>query len=261
MTWIKFDITTAEKPEVWRIAVILQLDPDTVVGKLLRIWAWFDAHTIDGNAPSVTTPLLNRLIGVDGFVQAMIEAGWAIDDGKILKLPNFTRHNGQTTKQRLLTSRRVESHKAKSNAKVTQAALTAALTPALPREEKRRVDSNNPSHAADAVDYASLETPPTWSQYRDQILTALAEFNNSKVSQGWQPISHTRLAYLIRSKQLAGWSGDRFLAAIVASIAHNCRTIRESKLDADQRGARHVKPDRVLGPLKPPPPKPRAKID
>lgn len=257
MTWIKFDITTAEKPEVWRIAVILQLDPDTVVGKLLRIWAWFDAHTIDGNAPSVTTPLLNRLIGVDGFVQAMIEAGWAVDDGTTLTLPNFTRHNGQTTKQRLLTSRRVENHKAKSNAKVTQAALTSAL----PREEKRRGDNNNPPPTADAVDYASLETPSDWHQHRDQILTALAEFNSSKVLQGWQPISFTRLTYLIRSKQLAGWSGDRFLAAILASIAHNCRTIRESRYDTDQRATRHSKPDRVLGPLKPPPPKPRAKID
>lgn len=250
MTWIKFDITTAEKPEVWRIAVILQLDPDTVVGKLLRIWAWFDAHTTDGNAPSVTTPLLNRLIGVDGFVQAMIEAGWAVDDGTTLTLPNFTRHNGQTTKQRLLTSRRVENHKAKSNAKVTHAALTTAL----PREEKRRGDIKNPSHAADAVDYASLETPPTWSQYRDQILAGLRTFNESKIEKGWEPISTVRLTYLIRAKHSYGWTGERFLRAIESSIAANCRHIRESRLDADPAASSNTKkPERTTVRFNPPP--------
>jgi hypothetical protein len=35
--WIKFDTSTSDKPEVWAIAESLGIDPDAVVGKLLRV--------------------------------------------------------------------------------------------------------------------------------------------------------------------------------------------------------------------------------
>jgi hypothetical protein len=56
--WIKFDTSTSDKPEVWAIAGQLGIDPDAVVGKLLRVWAWFDDQTETGNAPTVTKSLL-----------------------------------------------------------------------------------------------------------------------------------------------------------------------------------------------------------
>jgi hypothetical protein len=132
--WIKFELATPDKPEVWAIASSLSIDPDAVVGKLLRVWGWFDQQTENGNAPSVSKMLLDRLVGVSGFCNAVIEADWMSDDGKVLSLPHFDRHNGKTAKNRALTAKRVAGHKAKTNAegneKVTQ-------TP-LPKEEKRR---------------------------------------------------------------------------------------------------------------------------
>ena len=82
LNWIKFETTTSDKPEVWAIANELGIDPDAVVGKLLRVWAWFDEQTENGNAPSVTSALLDRRVGVTGFVKSVIQTGWLEDDGE-----------------------------------------------------------------------------------------------------------------------------------------------------------------------------------
>jgi hypothetical protein len=152
--WIKFEISTSEKPEVWAMAQALGIDADAVVGKLLRVWAWFDQQTPDGNAASVTSALpsryqgvtsgvtkalLDRRVSVTGFCDAMISVGWMIESEGVVSLPNFDRHNGKTAKTRGLTAKRVASHKAKSNA----GSVTSSVSDALPREEKRREEKSN----------------------------------------------------------------------------------------------------------------------
>lgn len=135
--WIKFELATPDKPEVWAIAAALNIDPDAVVGKLLRVWGWFDQQTENGNAPSVSKMLLDRLVGVTGFCNAVINADWMIDDGETLSLPHFDRHNGKTAKNRATTAKRVASFKNKSVKSNGEG--NAQVTPAtLPREEKRR---------------------------------------------------------------------------------------------------------------------------
>ena len=142
--WIKFETATSDKPEVWAMAQSLGIDADAVVGKLLRVWAWFDQQTQEGNAvgngasvtSSVTKALLDRRVGVSGFCDSMILSGWMADDGQSLTLPNFDRHNGKTAKTRAMTAKRVATHKAKSNA----SSVTSSVSSALPREEKRTED-------------------------------------------------------------------------------------------------------------------------
>lgn len=137
--WLKFEASTPEKPEVLAITIELGFeDPDLTVGKLLKVWRWFDQHTVNGNAPSVTAPLLDRLIGVTGITKAMQNVGWLLINDAGLTLPNFDRHNGKTAKDRGLTAKRVASHKA---SKVGNAPI---VTSALPREEKRREDKYIP---------------------------------------------------------------------------------------------------------------------
>ena len=130
--WLKIELSTPDKPEVWAIATERSIDPDAVVGKLLRVWAWFDQHSEKGNAPSVTKALLNRLVGVSGFCDSLINAGWMIESDEVISLPNFDRHNGNTGKSRSLTARRVSKHKEKTRGN------DSSVTLPLPREEKRR---------------------------------------------------------------------------------------------------------------------------
>lgn len=158
--WLKFDASTPDKPEVLAITVAMGWDdPDLTVGKLLRVWRWFDQQTVDGNAHGVTAALLDRLIGVSGLCEAMAKVGWLdiSDDG--LSLPNFDRHNGKTAKDRALTAKRVANHKA--NAKGNGGGNGESVSGALPREEKRREEKKSVAKAtsfcADAPEWVPSE--------------------------------------------------------------------------------------------------------
>lgn len=153
--WIKLELTTCDKPEVYVIAEALGIrDPDTVLGKLIRVWAWADQQTFDGNADSVTRLLLDRITGVKGFADAMIKCGWLVENGNGLTFPNFDRHNGKTAKTRALTRDRVAKSR---NAKVT--------IPALPREE---IEKSNKSISSTSVDGAgSSKKKPTKTTRRE----------------------------------------------------------------------------------------------
>lgn len=112
---MKIELELPDKPEVHAIASALNIDPDAVVGKLIRVWQWFDKHTTDGNAKSVTCSLLNRIAGVTGFAEAMQKVSWLVitDDG--IQVPNFQKHNGATAKNRADTARRVTKCRGKSS--------------------------------------------------------------------------------------------------------------------------------------------------
>ncbi|WP_434033571.1 hypothetical protein [Cupriavidus sp. a3] len=143
--WIKFEVSTPEKQEVLAITVDMGWDdPDLTVGKLLRVWRWFDQQTVEGNAPGVSAPLLDRIAGVTGFAKAMAKVGWLNISDAGLSLPNFGRHNGETAKSRALTAKRVAKHKA--NAKGNEEGNAATVTEELPREEKRREESSTTSN-------------------------------------------------------------------------------------------------------------------
>lgn len=143
--WIKFDVTTPDKPEVVQMAAALGIDQDAVVGKLLRVWTWADQNTItcdgDRNAVTVTEQFLDRLTFCQGFAKAMVKVGWLLgSDGGYL-FPNFDRHNGKTAKDRAQTNRRVAKSRASGNGasvtSVTQQALEKPL-PEKRREEKEQ---------------------------------------------------------------------------------------------------------------------------
>jgi hypothetical protein len=131
--WMKMELTLPDKPEVHYIANALNIDPDAVIGKLLRVWAWFDMHTENGNALGVTFALVDRLTCVSGFGEAMQFAGWLEQRDNQLCMVNFDRHTSESAKKRALTAKRQSKFR---NAPVTQ----PVTLPALPREEKRRED-------------------------------------------------------------------------------------------------------------------------
>lgn len=146
--WLKFDKSTPDKPEVFEIASQLQIDPDSVVGKLMRVWSWFDSHTEDGNALRVTPALLDRCAGHAGFVAAMQLVGWMVIENGGCRLPKFDRHCGATAKKRALGKNRTEKSRS-SNA----VSVTPSVTEALPekrREEKKEQKTRSSDDDLDA---------------------------------------------------------------------------------------------------------------
>lgn len=129
--WMKIELELPDKPEVHYIANVLQMDPDMVVGKLIRVWQWFDKHTTNGDALGVTFALLDRIVQRDGFAEAMQFAGWLEQRDMVLRMPKFDRHTSKSAKKRALTTARTLRYRdAKSVTNVTQLSCT--------REEKRR---------------------------------------------------------------------------------------------------------------------------
>jgi hypothetical protein len=203
--WMKIELELPDKPEVYRIAGILGLDPDAVVGKLFRVWSWFDKHTEAGNAAGVTYALLDRITGVTGFAEAMALAGWLEQRGSELLIPNFDRHNGKTAKNRALTAKRVAVKRTKCNAESNAQSVTYAL----PREEKRREERKEVSREVlpdwlpaekwqDFVDHRKAIRKPMTDKARERMLRHLSDLKakghdvlaliDTAIRSGWQDV-------------------------------------------------------------------------
>jgi hypothetical protein len=162
--WIKFELATIDKPEVLQMAEILGTTSDDVVGKLLRVWGWFDQRSINGDAGGVTSVTLmkfiDRHVGSNGFAACMKKVGWLTDDG----LPNFERHNGETAKNRALTNKRMKRMR---NAGVTQEASP----------EKRREEKKEKQHAAVAAvpDWLPGDAWQSFAEMRAKIRAPLTD--------------------------------------------------------------------------------------
>jgi hypothetical protein len=194
--WLKMTVNLPDKPEVWQIAGMIGIDADSVVGKLLRVWAWFDAHTEDGNALGVTYPLVDRVAGVNGFAEAMALAGWLEQRGTVLHLPNFGRHNGKTAKNRALTNERVAKHR-KSNDESNDDSVTDSVTKTVTREEKRREEKEEPRKRAIACPEGVV--PQVWADW--------LQLRKSKRA----PVTQTVLDGAEREAKKAGISLNEFL--------------------------------------------------
>lgn len=134
--WLKIECATPDKPHMLAITAAMGWDdPDLAFAKLFRLWRWFDQHTINGNAAGVTPALLDRVIGVTGFVQAVANVGWLTISADGICLARFDEHNGDTAKNRAQTAKRVAEHK--SNAKGNGFGNADTVTENVPRGRGR----------------------------------------------------------------------------------------------------------------------------
>ena len=103
--WIKVELHLHEKPEVFQIATETGMEPDNVVGKLLKIWGWASRNChADGVTHIAALAHLNRLAGNERFAESMEKAGWLELKNSKIVFPNFDRHCSQSAKQRALNA-------------------------------------------------------------------------------------------------------------------------------------------------------------
>lgn len=169
--WLKMECATPDKPEVFAITAQMGWDdPDLAVGKLFRVWRWFDQQTVDGNARGVTPALLDRIAGATGFAQAMLDVSWLLVSEAGLQLANFDKHNGATAKGRAQTAKRVSAHRAVAGCNAV--GNGAGVTGALPREEKKRDKDIPPAGAAGSLPAEpkpKTKRPPTITEWLDSL--------------------------------------------------------------------------------------------
>jgi hypothetical protein len=198
--WIKMRVDLADDPAVIAIGEQFGLDTDHVVGKLHRLWSWADKHTVDGNAVGVTYSWLDRYLGVTGFGESLEEVGWLDHDGAVLTIPKFERHNGESSKKRALSAKRVASFKQRTaNAK--------SVTSALPREEKSREEK------IEEIPPTPFSLPPILDsqEFRD----AFAAWIAYKTERRERPKPQGLKATVSRMANVAGSNG---VAAVIAAI-------------------------------------------
>lgn len=150
MSWIKIESSTPDKPEVLCIADALDLDPDAVFGKLVRVWIWADHMTEDGVLDPRSMPAIDRVAACPGFADALVQAGWLAKNNGELAIPNFDRHNGESAKKRALAARRNQKYRLN---KSTRDADSVTET----RDRVTQLASRE-RHARDA---SSVTVPPT----------------------------------------------------------------------------------------------------
>lgn len=109
--WIKIEKSTPDKPEIFEMAEILSIDPDAVMGKLIRVWGWMDSNSDNGHIKSVTNVLIDRVTMSQGFADAMKTVGWLEDN----KIPNFDRHLGESAKKRAKDAERKRKSRTSSD--------------------------------------------------------------------------------------------------------------------------------------------------
>lgn len=220
-SWIKVEVITPDKPEIFQIAEILNIDPDAVLGKLVRIWAWADQQTVDGNAGSVTKGVLDRIAFITGFADALIAVGWLAYDGNKLILPNFERHNGESSKKRALTNRRVAAHRKNETQKVTLTALQKALPEEEEEEEEEVKDKippnpprgKEPKKSYPYPDQLNAEAWDEWKAYRSEMrFKAYAPTERSEGAAITELINlsggnHTRQMQIVKQSMAKGWKG------------------------------------------------------
>ena len=144
--WIKMTVGLHEKPEVIAISAEVGKNRFDVVGRLHRLWGWFDQHSSNGHAKSVTPVTVDELVACDGFATALINVGWLfVADGGI-EIPNFERHNGQSAKKRAeSTERKRKSRQNQDNSpNNVPPASRKKCDQSVTREEKRREDNKPP---------------------------------------------------------------------------------------------------------------------
>jgi hypothetical protein len=162
--WLKVELTLPDKPEVHYIASVLKLDPDTVIGKLLRVWRWFNENTVDGRAHLATFATVDWLVGVVGFAEAMHFAHWLDQDGKTLTMPAFDKHTSESAKKRAESARRMNKSRGRNGdvALSAQQKRNSCATEAQPEKEKRREEERREEMAAAVLDAPASAriTPP-----------------------------------------------------------------------------------------------------
>ena len=143
--WIKMETMLHEKPEVIQIAAELGMDRFSVVGRLHRLWSWFNAQSRDGHAKGVTDVFVDELLSCDGFARMLRKVDWLEVRSGSLLVPHFDRHNGESAKKRAVQNERKRRER-KSRSEGDKCHATSVTDRGQNhdqrREEKRREDNS-----------------------------------------------------------------------------------------------------------------------
>jgi hypothetical protein len=110
--WIKVESATPDKPEVIRLAQILNIPRAHAFGALVIFWCWIDRNAVDGVVDGVDDYIVDSVVALPGFCAALKTVKW-VDVERLpdsvsgtLTVPHFDRLNSQSARSRALKNAR-----------------------------------------------------------------------------------------------------------------------------------------------------------
>jgi hypothetical protein len=111
--WIPVRTELHEDPAVIGIAHAVRDGRFSVVGRLIRLWAWAGSQTQDGFMPFCTTEDVDRVAERAGIADAMIQVGWLVVRDGGIEFPNWDHWNSESSKKRLSEARKKRKQRSK----------------------------------------------------------------------------------------------------------------------------------------------------
>jgi hypothetical protein len=222
-SWIKVENSTLDKIEVAKLSTAMGMDPYAVVGRLIRIWSYFDIQSHEGRIDGIDATFLDRMVQHPGFCQQLAAVGWMNIDDDGITLPNFDRHNGGGAKSRAQGANRqsksrhnkkerktLPTERDKSNAPRNGEALRGAL-PEERREEKRRQEQDPHADGQGVLPFAPIEPPSAIPA--DPAIELGQEFAFAG-GEGNSPAAVSRASAVMRDLLNAGKTPDEIRAEL-----------------------------------------------
>lgn len=146
--WIKMREDLHEDPAVLWMAQQLDTRAEMVVGYCHRFWGLVSRQTCDGCLKGPTLLSLGTVLGLPGFPELLVEAGWLeYDDSDpnmpVVTIPKFEVHLSESAKKRALAAQRKQKERAEKEAREREEMSRKSCDKNVTREEKRRVSSSN----------------------------------------------------------------------------------------------------------------------
>lgn len=196
--WIPVREDIHGDPAVLEISDLTNLDEDSVVGKLIRVWTWVSRNC---HAPTVTgvgQKSLARAANVpEDFVDAMRIVGWlefsVEGERPVLVVPNFDRWLSHSGKSRIQANRRKAASRSR-HASVTQESRNGhgrSVTKTGTTEQNRTEQSkekptkrkSKPDPRREILEAASDQVRSILEN-DDDLLSTLAEWYRYKTERG-----------------------------------------------------------------------------
>ncbi|GAB4143873.1 MAG: hypothetical protein Kow0040_32680 [Thermogutta sp.] len=148
--WIPVSVDLPFKPEVCAIAEATRRSPDEVVGLLIRLWAWAQAHSTDGTFPGSTPVTLAKCARIPtSFVRAVVASGWLEADEAGVRIPRFDRWLSHAAKRRF-TEREKKRRQRRGEAAAGEGGLTTL--PVVSRSCPDRIGTTKQKKGENIID-------------------------------------------------------------------------------------------------------------
>jgi hypothetical protein len=166
MAWIKLRTDLLNDPAVYKLASEFKMDRFAIVGRLAAFWGWADQHAVDGVVDGATSQVVDDVVSLPGFADALARVKWLRIEADSVVIPNHDRHNGANAKERALKSeRQAKWRSGKGAEKAAKHVDGEASTSPSTREEKRREDKKPPKAPQGAAEVPDWIPAKPWEDF------------------------------------------------------------------------------------------------